>query len=219
MSQLRCNGKVPTIVFGKVARDIVACKEVVDWLQCPVSGFEDFIVIITDSAVEYEERIDAFLQSVVNGRLHYMVLDMNDSLDRQRFRNKWMSYNIIGGNKVETVIQLLHNIYAHILKTGMISYDFTDLQYILKQGCWVQSVCFKGELSDWVKYFQIQANASYSFGLTLNFDDGERVKDNLDVLHKWLCRLGNNPEVKISLQPDEDEDMETIVIWTYDDEY
>ena len=46
MSQLRCNGKVPTIVFGKVARDIVACKEVVDWLQCPVSGFEDFIVII-----------------------------------------------------------------------------------------------------------------------------------------------------------------------------
>lgn len=23
MSQLRCNGKVPTIVFGKVARDIV----------------------------------------------------------------------------------------------------------------------------------------------------------------------------------------------------
>ena len=44
MSQLRCNGKVPTIVFGKVARDIVACKEVVDWLQCPVSGFEDFIV-------------------------------------------------------------------------------------------------------------------------------------------------------------------------------
>lgn len=101
----------------------------------------------------------------------------------------------------------------------MISYDFTDLQYILKQGCWVQSVCFKGELSDWVKSFQIQANASYSFGLTLNFDDGERVKDNLDVLHEWLSRLGNNPEVKISLQPDEDEDMETIVIWTYDDEY
>lgn len=219
MSQLRCNGKVPTIVFGEVARDIVACKEVVDWLQYPVPGFEDFIVIITDSAVEYEERIDAFLQSVVNGRLYYMVLDMNDSLDRQRFRNKWMSYNIIGGNKVETVIQLLHNIYAHILKTGMISYDFTDLQYILKQGCWVQSVCFKGELSDWVKSFQIQANASYSFGLTLNFDDGERVKDNLDVLHEWLSRLGNNPEVKISLQPDEDEDMETIVIWTYDDEY
>ena len=29
MSQLRCNGKVPTIVFGEVARDIVACKEVV----------------------------------------------------------------------------------------------------------------------------------------------------------------------------------------------
>mgnify|MGYP001026274180 len=100
MSQLRCNGKVPTIVFGEVARDIVACKEVVDWLQYPVPGFEDFIVIITDSAVEYEERIDAFLQSVVNGRLYYMVLDMNDSLDRQRFRNKWMSYNIIGGNKV-----------------------------------------------------------------------------------------------------------------------
>ena len=92
MSQLRCNGKVPTIVFGEVARDIVACKEVVDWLQYPVPGFEDFIVIITDSAVEYEERIDAFLQSVVNGRLYYMVLDMNDSLDRQRFRNKWMSF-------------------------------------------------------------------------------------------------------------------------------
>lgn len=70
-----------------------------------------------------------------------------------------------------------------------------------------------------MKSFQIQANASYSFGLTLNLDDGERVKDNLDVLHKWLCRLGNNPEVKISLQPDEDEEMETIVIWTYDDEY
>ena len=47
MSQLRCNGKVPTIVFGEVARDIVACKEVVDWLQYPVPGFEDFIVIIT----------------------------------------------------------------------------------------------------------------------------------------------------------------------------
>lgn len=41
MSQLRCNGKVPTIVFGEVARDIVACKEVVDWLQYPVPGFED----------------------------------------------------------------------------------------------------------------------------------------------------------------------------------
>ena len=51
MSQLRCNGKVPTIVFGKVARDIVACKEVVDWLQCPVSGFEDFIVIDRKSVV------------------------------------------------------------------------------------------------------------------------------------------------------------------------
>ena len=50
MSQLRCNGKVPTIVFGEVARDIVACKEVVDWLQYPVPGFEDFIVIITESA-------------------------------------------------------------------------------------------------------------------------------------------------------------------------
>ena len=70
-----------------------------------------------------------------------------------------------------------------------------------------------------MKSFQIQANASYSFGLTLNLDDGERVKDNLDVLHEWFCRLGNNPEVKISLQPDEDEEMETIVIWTYDDEY
>ena len=46
MSQLRCNGKVPTIVFGEVARDIVACKEVVDWLQYPVPGFEDFIVIM-----------------------------------------------------------------------------------------------------------------------------------------------------------------------------
>lgn len=32
-------------------------------------------------------------------------------------------------------------------------------------------------------------------------------------------RLGNNPEVKISLQSYEDEEMETIVIWTYDDEY
>ena len=147
-----------------------------------------------------------------------MVLDMNDSLDRQRFRNKWMSYNIIGGNKVETVIQILHNIYAHILKTGMISYDFTDLQYILKQG-FVQSVCFKGELSDWLESFHAQANASYSFGLTLNLDEGEGVKDNLYVLHERLCRLGNNPEVKISLQSYEDEEMETIVIWTYDDEY
>jgi len=38
-------------------------------------------------------------------------------------------------------------------------------------------------------------------------------------LHERLCRLGNNPEVKISLQSYEDEEMETIVIWTYDDEY
>ena len=35
MSQLRCNGKVPTIVFGKVSRDIVAYKEVV----ASMSGF------------------------------------------------------------------------------------------------------------------------------------------------------------------------------------
>ena len=117
------------------------------------------------------------------------------------------------------ILAILHNIYAHILKTGMISYDFTDLQYILKQGCFVQSVCFKGELSDWLESFHAQANASYSFGLTLNLDEGEGVKDNLYVLHERLCRLGNNPEVKISLQSYEDEEMETIVIWTYDDEY
>ena len=46
MSQLRCNGKVPTIVFGEVARDIVACKEVVDWLQYPVPVFFYFHLLI-----------------------------------------------------------------------------------------------------------------------------------------------------------------------------
>lgn len=184
------------IPFGTKAKGVLDERHIPYGSFVEDNGSNTLVIIVTDDAATYETEITQVLSAIGIGHSAYLVLDLNDASDSEKYRTVWTHYNkVTDGLTIKDVYQLIQN---HIIQQSMIAFDNHDLLTTCSQGEYIGSICIENGL-DGLKEVNAPTNAK-SVAVGLGFADPSNVMmEQMNEVNDFFQKFGESTDIKWSI--------------------
>lgn len=198
------------IPFGTKAKRVLDEQHISYVSSIEDNGSNTLVLIVTDDAASYEAEIMQVLSAVGIGHFVYLVLDLNESSDTEKYRTIWTHYNkVTDGLTVKDVHQLIQN---HITRTSLIAFDNHDLLTTCSQGEYIGSICIENGL-DGLKEVNAPTNAK-SVAVGLSFADPSNVMmEQMNEVNDFFQKFAEGTVIKWSITSAPKD--EGIIVYSY----
>lgn len=179
------------------------------------SSFEDcggnkLVVIVTDDAAQHEAEIAEALSVVGIRRPCYLVIDLCETNDTEKYRKLWKHYNKVEDG--QTVGDLVRLVEGHLIHPSMIAFDNHDLLGICSQGEYLESICL-GEGIDGLKTIDAPASAR-AVACGISFTEPSSVTpEQMNEVNDFFRKFREDVEIKWSVSAASKNEI--IIVYSY----
>ena len=163
------------------------------------------VFVFTDNAEVYMSEIDAFIKQYNSLVGSIFVLDLHPTSQYKVFKDRWKFYNIFTSHYYTLQDNILHFLmfFHNFMETkGIISMDFNDFRMCARTATYITSGTAPS-LDQPICPISYSNNniRTVMLGLELQSLEGDRAKENMDVLASFFEQLPENVEVKWQITP------------------